>query len=204
MKRIVALSIALTCLISSCKGQNSNEEKCKKHFENSKKALNYYYSEQNQKQLDIALQEVELSLSCSETRRASIDLKISILSLQKSYVRALNFVESLNIKDFNKPYKKGMQSNFFQALCYELKSDLKNRNLYFDKAIVLIENYIKEQKSIDEEAYYDLFLVKSKVLTKKQIDSYIVELVKEHPKDKGFFELLKESFNEESKEISSQ
>jgi hypothetical protein len=202
MKKISILSIALACLVSSCNGQSLNVEQCKEHFKNSKKAFNTFYTEQNQNLLSEALKEVELSQNCPETRLASIELKISILSAKKDYQAAYKFVESIDKNDFAKPYRKDMQSNLFKALDCESKSDLINRNLYLKKATTEIESFINEQKITDQEAYYDLFLIKSKLLSKNELDADITLLEKKYPADKIFFELLKESFKDEGKQIS--
>lgn len=190
------------CFLTSCNGQNTNIETCKEHLKKSKTAFNSFYTQNDQNLLLTALKESELAQDCPETKQASIELKISILSLQKNYNKAYTFVDSLDIKDFTKPYKKDMQSNLFRALDYELKSDLKNRNLYLKKAINEINNFIGDQKVIDKEAYYDLFFIKSKMLNKNQLEVDIVLLKKKYPNDKSFFELLKESFNDEEKQIS--
>ena len=201
MKRIISFSMVLACLVSSCNGQNSNVEQCKSHLKSAKKSFNSFYTEQNQKLLTEALKDVELSESCQETRLASIELKLSILSTKKDYQTAYKFVESLDKSDFTKPYRKNMQSNLFKALEYENKSDLKNHKLYLQKATTEIERYINEQKTIDQEAYYDLFLLKSKILSKSELDADIILLEKQYPADKDFFELLKESFNEQPKQV---
>ncbi len=202
MKRIVSLLIVFVCLISSCNGQNSNIEQCKTHFKTAKKTFSSFYTDKNQKLLTEALKEVELSQNCPQTRLVSIELKISILSAKKDYQAGYKFVESLDKKDFAKPYKKDMQSNMFKALDYESKSDIKNRNLYLKKATAEIESFINEQNATDQEAYYDLFLIKSKMLSKNELDGNILLLEKQHPSDKDFFEVLKESFNEQVKQVN--
>ncbi len=200
-KPIILLLFIFANLASSCNGQNSNTIQCKVDFKNAKKAFNSFYKERNEELLSEALKEVELSQSCPETRKASIELKVSILSLQKNYDKAFKFVESLDVNDFAKSYKKEMESNLLKALDYESKSDLKNKSLYLKKAIVVIESYINQQKTTDQEAYYDLFFIKSKMLSKNELDSNILLLEKQYPVDKDFFEALKESFNEQPKEI---
>lgn len=201
MKKINIILIVLACLVSSCNGQNL--EQCKLHLKKSKEAFNSFYKVQNQKLLTEALSEVELSQDCPETRLASVELKISILSLKKDYQTAYKYVESLDKNDFVKSYRKSMQVNFFKALSYESQSDLKNRNLYLKKAISDVEKFINEQKKTDQDAYYDLFLIKSKMLNKEEFNSYINEIIIKNPSEKQFFEILKESFDEQSKKINA-
>jgi hypothetical protein len=203
MKKIVSLSIVILCLISSCNGQ-SREEQCKMHFKKAQKAFNSFYTEQNQKLLTEALTEVELSKGCPKIRLGFIELKISILSAKKDYQTGYKFIESLNKNDFTKPYKKVMQYNLFKSLDYESKSDLKNKNLYLKKAVAEIDNYIKEQKIIEQEAFYDLFFVKSKLLKKDEINQELNVLKKEYPSNSDFFEILKETFNEDIKQGNLQ
>jgi len=81
--------------------------------------------------------------------------------------------------------------------------DFKNRNIYLKKSVVELENFIKEQKVLDQEAYYDLFLIKSKILNKKELTNYIEKLKKQYPTDKDFFEALKQSFDEQLKQIQA-
>lgn len=191
----------INTLLVNCNGQTNNVDICKKHYKNAQKSLNAFYSEDKQIFLKEALIEVEMSMNCKEIRAKSIDMKISILSLQKEYEKACLFIESLDEKDFSKKYKKSMQYNFFKALNYESKYDTINRNIYLDKAINDINNFIKVQNIIDQESYYDLIFIKSRKLTKMQLDAEIGLLVEKYPAEKVFFEILKESFNEDDKQV---
>ena len=195
--------ILITMLLSSCNGQNGNKDTCKVNYIEAKKKFNEFYVHNNAILLSDALKDVQKSLDCPETRGASIELKISALSLLKKYDKAYQFVDSLEEKDFSKPYKKKMQYNFLKALSYESKSKITDRNIYYNKAILEIQTFVNNQKAIDQEAYYDLFLVKSKILNSKQISDEINNLKVKYPADKDFFESLKESFNEETKQINA-
>lgn len=150
-----------------------------------------------------ALKDIQKSLDCPETRNASVELKISALSILKEYDKGYQFIDSLEEKDFSKSYKKKMQYNFLKALSYESKSNISDRNIYYNKAISEAQAFIDSKKTIDEEAYYDLFFVKSKILNTKEINSEIDSLKMKYPSDKDFFESLKDSFNETSKEVNA-
>jgi hypothetical protein len=203
MKKTSIILILLSVLVSSCNGQISDLEDCKEHLKKSKKIFNSFYKEQNQKILNEALSEVELSQNCPETRLASVELKISILFAKKEYDIAYKFIKSLSKDDFIKPYKKDMQFNFFKALDYESKSDIKNRNIYLLKASNEVDKYIKNYKTIDQEAYYDLFFIKSKILNKEEFNSYINGIIIKNPSEKQFFEILRQSFDKQTKQIGN-
>lgn len=196
--------ISITLFLNSCNGQNKDKDICKSNYIEAKRKVSKFYMNNNDKiLLSDALKDVQKSLNCPETRNASIELKISALSLLKKYDIAYQFVDSLEEKDFLKPYKKKMQYNFLKALSYESKNKIADRDNYFNKAILEIQTFIDNQKTIDQEAYYDLFLVKSKILSPKQINEEITSLKIKYPNDKDFFEALKESFNEETKQINA-
>lgn len=195
----------LTILLNSCHGQTSASiEECKSHVVNASKMVNSFYSEKKQNLLSDALKEVEFSMNCPETKAKSIEIKISILSLQLQYDKASAFINSLNENDFSKSYKKNMQYYLFKAFSFESKSDIKNRDINFKQSIESINQFIGKSKSIDQEAYYDLYFVKSKMLNKEEISQELDDLKKTYPSDAEFFELLKESFNETVKQGTLQ
>lgn len=193
----------IVLILSSCNGQNGNKDICMSNYLEAKKKFNKFYADNNAVLLSDALKAVEKSLDCPETRIASIELKISALSLLKKYDKAYQFVDSLKENDFSKSYKKKMQYNFLKAMSYESKSKITDRNIYCNKAILEIQTFINNEKTIDQEAYYDLFLVKSKILNSQQISEEINNLKTKYPTDKDFFESLKESFNNDTKQINA-
>lgn len=201
--RIFFNCIVMITFLCSCNGQTGNKDVCKTNYISAKNKFNKFYTEKNPALLSDALKDVKKSLDCPETRMASIDLKISALSFLKEYNKAYEFIDSLAEKDFSKPYEKRMQYNYFKALDCESKLQNEDKKIYFDKAIAEIQNFIDNQKSFDQEAYYNLFLVKSKILSPEQINKEIDNLKIKYPNDKDFFEALKESFNEEAKQINA-
>ncbi|MBF4494097.1 hypothetical protein IR010_16225 [Flavobacterium sp. MR2016-29] len=205
---INSIKLFFKCIIAilflcSCNGQNANKEDCKTNFIKARTKLNKFYTENNPVLISDAVKDVEKSLDCPETRSASIDLKISALSLLKKYDVAYKFIDSLEEKDFSKPYKKKMQYNFFKALDCESKLQNDDKKKYFDIAITEIQTFINNQKTIDQESYYELFLVKSKILSAEQVSDEINILKIKYPADKNFFESLKESFDENPKQINA-
>lgn len=190
----------LTLLLNSCHGQtNATIEECKVHIVNASKIVNSFYVEKNQNSLSDALKEVELSINCPETKKKSIEMKISILALQLEYDKASEFINTLSEDDFAKPYKKNMQYYLFKGLSFESKADKKNRDINLQKSVQSINQFIEKNNSVDQEAYYDLFFVKSKMISQNEMVKELDGLKKKYPSDKEFFEILKESFNEEIK-----
>lgn len=201
--RKIFTNILLITFLCSCNGQTGNEDVCKTNYINARNKINKFYTEKKTVLLSEALQDVEKSLDCQITRSASIELKIAVLYSLKEYNKAYEFINSLEEKDFSKPYEKKMQYNFFKALDCEAKSQDDDKKKYFGIAIMEIQNFINDQKSIDQIAYYDLFLVKSKVLNEKQFNDELTNLKIKYPNGQDFFEALKESFDEKPKQVNA-
>lgn len=203
--KITIQSLFLVFLLNSCHGQSSvNIEECKAHIVKASKIVNSFYVEKKQNSLSDALKEVELSMNCPETKMKSIEMKTSILALQLEYDKASEFINTLSENDFSKSYKKNMQYYLFKALDFESKSDIKNRDINLKQSIESVNQFIGKNNSIDQEAYYDLFFIKSKMLKKDEINIELNTLKKKYPSNAEFFEILKESFNEEAKQGTLQ
>ena len=203
-KDIVSYCLFLI-LLNSCNGQ-SNIDTCKLSYKNARNNLNNYYKNTDQSLILKALQEVNQSLQCQDTRHKAIDLKISLLAILKMYKNGYQFIDSLNENDFSAKYKKTMNHNYFLALEYEEKSDTANRNKLLNETVANIQNYIRQenmpQGKLDEEAYYDLFFVKKKVMSLEKINAEIDLLKKQYPRDEEFFDALKSSMDEETKVVN--
>jgi hypothetical protein len=196
--------LILFALFNSCNGQSKEVEICQVSYKNAKLKLGKYGQDSDKFLIKEAMKHIDTAINCKETRKKSIELKISLLSILKEYKNAYEFIDSLSEDDFLKKYKKTMQYNFFRALEDESKGDISGRNKYFLEIIKEIESNIKSeyatQKMIDEEAYYDLFFIKSKLLSKQEMKAEIGSLKKQYSDKEDFFDILKESFNEETKE----
>lgn len=183
---------------SACNGQKEVDD-CKEGYRKANKALINYYQNKRQDLLPAAIADVQQAMECKETRRRAIDLKISLLALSKSYKKGYEFVDSLGQEDFEKKYKKDMHHGFFRAMEYEAKADTNNARKLYAQIIRVIEGSIDEGygsgKPLDQEMYYDLFLIKSKLLSQSQMGAEIDELGRKHPSDKDFFITLKSSFS---------
>ena len=165
---IALISFTVIILLGSCNAQSKQLKDCQLSYKNAKADFSTYYKINEKLLLNKSLNNVEQALKCKETRYKAIDLKISLLILLKKYRNGYKFIDSLSEKDFKKGYKKKMNYNYFLALEYESKADTANRNKYFNEIIAHIQNYIQQENiskdKLNEEAYYDLFSVKAKVL----------------------------------------
>ncbi len=119
----------------------------------------------------------------------------------KAYKKGYQFIDSLKINDFRLPYKKELSYNYFMAMEYESEGDTVNRDKRFLHTISVIENYIKRkpQINIDEEACYDLFLIKSKVTGQTQVKQEISQLKQKYPQSIDFLNTLESSLYEDIK-----
>jgi len=171
--------------ISNCNGQKANPYSCKAHFLIARKNLNAYYKTHQLSQLADALKAVDYALACPETRRAAVELKMGLFSLQKQYMAAYEFIGSLSEGDFKYSYKKAMNYNFFRALAVKDKLDTTNRNVYLGKAKNAIETFISKQPTHDDksnvEPYYDLVLIMKRIGNTQKTNSEINKLKTKYP-----------------------
>lgn len=116
---------------ANCIG-HSKRDSCKISYKTARAVLNSYYHSNDQTELLTALEDVNRSMQCPETRAASIELKISLLSLLKRFREGYQFVDSLSGSDFEKSYKKKTYSNFFTALEYESMLDMSQIKIEID------------------------------------------------------------------------
>lgn len=204
------ISAAASCCFlfvcfNSCNGQPKIDD-CKMNYKNANNNLNAYYQNNEEALLLKALDYTEKAMQCTETRRQAVEKKISLLALLKDHKAGYKFVDSLNENDFAKKYKKAMHYNLFKAFEYESKGDTSSAYKLYTETIKDISNYLQlesnTQKALEQEVYYDLFFVKSRILSQKQIDDDLDKLAKEYPSDKDFFMTLKSSFFETSKAVN--
>jgi len=117
--------------------------------------------------------------------------------LLKIYSKGHQFIDSLDLGDFQKPYEKEMYSNAFLAAGYESRSDTIGRNKLLSESIADIEHYIQQSKDsakdFDEKSYYDLYILKSKVESPLKIKTEIASLKEKFPTNKEFFDALESS-----------
>lgn len=191
------ISVHIIFCFSSCTGQSTIDD-CKTGAKNANSNLNDYYKNNDPALLNKALYYTEQSMPCKETRLQAVELKISVLMLLKEYKAGYEFIDSLQQSDFNKEYKKKMNYDFFKALEYEANADTLNAHKLYIEAINDLSLYIEKannDKQIDKDAYYDLYFLKSKILSQRQIEDELEKLAKKYPSYTEFFTILKSSFN---------
>ena len=191
------LPVAIAFVIISFIGCRSRQDdQCSINYKKAKDFLYKYHINQKRSFLVRALAEIERS-GCPETALGAVELKISLLSLLKKYKEAYQYIDSLGPGSFKLEYKKGMSYNLFRALEYESKFDTANRNLFLNRSVITIQSYIDEQDTseskLNEEAYYDLFLIKSKLENLENLNNDIEKLKKRYPNKLTFWENVKGS-----------
>lgn len=199
MNSIFSKTMIGLCIIScfnSCIGKSKMDD-CKTGIVNARSVFNTYYKSNDSTLLDGAFRYAEQAMLCKETRLQAVEIKTSLLMLLQKYKSGYKFIDSLQYNDFNKEYKKEMNYNFFKAMEYETKGDTASAYKLYAETVNSVTQYIKtanKNNQIDQDAFYDLFLVKSKILSKEQIENEIEELIKKYPSNEDFFTTLKSSF----------
>jgi hypothetical protein len=180
---------------NTCKGQVNNGEKCKVSYTNAITKMGEYYKTPKISLLQESLRNIEESMLCHETRRESINLKISLLLLMKKYQRGYMFIDSLDNSDFDAPYKKKMRYDEFHAFDYESKLDTASRNRVFWIIVNDIQEYIQNENmgkdTLNEEAYIFMFSFKQKLIGLKKADAEIDSLKVKYPLKGDYLDALK-------------
>jgi hypothetical protein len=194
-------------LVFLCGCGGSSRSNCEQHFKNARKWMNVYYKHRTDSLLTRALDEIEPSMQCKETRAGAIELKFAVLALLKRYEQGYKFADSLNENDFALSYRKSMYSRFMRAMDYESRSDTADRNKCYGQIVSDIENYLRignaGKAKFNEEAYIDLFFIKGRLLGRGQIDAEIDSLKQKYPVEGDFFDALKTSFSNSAKETEA-
>ena len=192
-------------LLNSCNGQTSNSESCKEAYKYAMSKLNKYYVENNPLYLQESLTKIDLAISCPKTRASSIELKISLLLLLKMYDQGIVFIDSLTEEDFKFKYKLKMTHDYFQVLQTKSKGDSIGASKIMAGIISNINKFIQtdtiSKGKLNEEAYYDLYVMKAGVMSFQTVESEIKLLVEKYPANKDFFHALISSLNEHEKII---
>ena len=87
-----------------------------------------------------------------------------------------------------------MYSKYFKAMDCESRGDTVGRNHNYGDIVSGITSYINKEKrpvgKIDEQAFYDLFFIKSRFMSEKTLDSEINSVHRLYPVDQDFFDAL--------------
>jgi hypothetical protein len=189
------LVVVSAFILNSCSGQARDTDSCKQNYIRARSKLNSYYKNSKRSLLIASLNYVDESVKCSATRLASVELKISLLTLLRRYKAGYDYVDSLSEADFKYPYKKKMFYYYLRSLNYKNNFDVNNANRMLSQAGSGIQVYIDEKnlaKSQDlQEAYYDLFFIRQKLVGSKQTAAEIDVAKKQHPELITFLDQLK-------------
>jgi hypothetical protein len=183
----------------TCKGQSANGISCYDNYNRAKKSLNNYYISNDKSLLDSSLQYSENALNCENTRRASIELKTSVLILLKDYKSGSEFINSLKKEDFQTPYGKTMYMNYFLAEDLKYNTQKKKSDSLLNATISIIQNTIRlngADSAFVEGYYYDLFFIKSKLLPFSKIVGELDSLKIKFPDKADFIDALKETLKD--------
>lgn len=187
--------LAVVLLITSCNGQTkkNNANDCTILYNQANNKLIEYYTTNHDICLHESLNYTEEALSlCPEYKVRLIDLKVTLLMLLHEYKKGHEFINSMNINDFVKPYKKNLYLKTFKALSFEAQGDMLGRDSCFKEIEAEIKSYISEYPS-DKEAIADLFFTKVKHIKTELVIKEIDLLQEKNKKDTEFFEGLKET-----------
>ena len=169
--------------------------------------MNQYYSNKNQSLLNTALKEVEQSLPCPGTRKAAVELKIGLLSLQKKFATAYTFIDSLTDADFKYDYTKAADYNFFRAMEYESKADIANRDKFLSKAVAAVKEHINKENArnnhFDLESYYTLFFFKKMYVSSQSLETELDLLKRKYPDHVQDLEGIKQSIRSHKTSVAS-
>src|ERR1700744_4532502 len=102
----LTITILIIGFLSSCNAQPSQIQQCDSIYKNAKTLFGNYGRSSDKIFLQKALSSLDTSMKCEETRIKSISLKISLYFLLQDYKTGAAFVDSLQITDFNRSFKK--------------------------------------------------------------------------------------------------
>ena len=192
----LAVFIFIIGFLNSCHGQQKITSQCDSSYQNAKLMIGKYGRSSDKYFLKKALQSLDTSLKCRDTKTESINLKITIYSLLEDYKDGISFVDSLKKTDFNQPYERKMFSNIFKASQLAFKGDsIRSKTVYFGIASD-IRQFLKKSKVdiFDKETFSNLFFVESKYLTQSEISEQLDSLKMKFPNDSNFIDLLSKQY----------
>lgn len=200
---LVTISICVFInIIIGCHDKPAGIANCKVDLKKAADSLNSYYQSGKLSALEASLPFLQEPLECPETRPRAIEMKISIFVLLKEYENGYKFVDSVKDNDFSRPYKREMAMDYFRALEFESKADSIDKKKHLQLITHNIQDYIKRSASsdtaMDKEAYYDLYLIKSKLYPINELYKELDSLKTRYPGQIDFIESLKGTLNPQS------
>ncbi len=199
--------LILLYLFYGCEGQSANLDACKINIRIARENIKSFYQTNNKQLLLDAINNANQSVQCGPTRIAGVEIKLSIYMLLKEYKTGQTYLDSLKEEDFKLRYKKNFWYNYLGALEAESNSDTAERSKYYNKIIDNVDNYIKTNDSssgmLDKEPYYDLFFIKSKILTREDFNKQVDNVEIKYRSDSTFLQSLKTTFYRTSADSNS-
>lgn len=181
-------------LIQGCKSKHVDQDNCFQSYKESQSALNMFYETNDTIYLKTALRIADQNcFSCPTFKLKFVDMKITIFILLKNYKKGIEFIDSLNVQDFENTYKINFYLKTLNALYLDsheqyIKRDSVLKILYSD-----LEHYISRNPKDKNDALYDLYLTKAKFENRdhvlKEIDSLNIKM----PTSVNFLNVLKET-----------
>ncbi|RYY54300.1 MAG: hypothetical protein EOO09_14815 [Chitinophagaceae bacterium] len=188
--------LMLSLFFSACEPDSAD---CKSFFKEGSRQLNLYYQSKQERHLDSSLIYFNNAIQCDNFKAAAIEQKIGILILLKDFSKASQFVDSLESNVFLKPYTKEMYLSMLNGYKSAARGDSVGYRMQIKSAVQLLEKFIKlspDKKKVDQQAYYDLFFLTSKIYPKLEIQNEADRLAGLYPSDADFFNSLKNTFFE--------
>lgn len=177
--KLFCVFLLLTFFQVSCNNEKVTSSKCGTSFKEADSLLKHFYINQDSLQLSNLLQRID-SCENDSLRR----MKIHILLLLDKCREGFDFVEGINPEAFKYPYRKIFFGSLFKA-CNNPSVDEK---IYLNQAVEEISTFLQQNPKV-EEAWFDLFNLKKRMLSQSElskeldslsliIDKEIVELLR--------------------------
>lgn len=159
MKKIIKLTyILLILLMFQCASVSRGDDWCKKIKQKSFDYIFNFQMKGDSAYLDSALVLVDSALvKCKDQKLLFSFRKIDVLSKKRDFSEAIWFVKSLDSTLYpGLPYYNDYLINRFNAMSYQIKGDLGNRDKYLKIIIAEVQKFI----SLDEGKVDSLYHTK--------------------------------------------
>lgn len=171
--------LLLIFLQFSCNNEKEATRKCVTSFKEADSILKQFYIDQDSLSLSDLLTQMD---SCEND--SLIHMKIHILWLLSECQEGLELVKGLKEEDFKYPYRKTLFVSLFKV-CNNPSVD---EGIYLNQIVEEINVFLQQNPKV-EEAWFDLYHVKKKILSHGElsreldslsliIDKEIVELLR--------------------------
>jgi hypothetical protein len=118
--------------------------------------------------------------------------RVTVYLLRAQLDPGRQYVESMDARQFPRPYLKEMYRHFLDALKYNKQREVENRDASMKKAVESVEQYLSTH-SKDKDAISDMFSLKMYSEPSGKLFSDMDAYVKKYPDSKLVVEDLKKS-----------